>query len=103
MTKANPGYTLESQEMVALNAEIRATKSAYEGKLALSISSGGVDEKYEVKNDGKPVTWVVTSAKRVVVLWGDKITCAPLIKGYDADQENEVLMEAEQIARGECS
>ena len=103
LTKANPGYTLESQEMVALNAEIRATKSAYEGKLALSISSGGVDEKYEVKNDGKPVTWVVTSAKRVVVLWGDKITCAPLIKGYDADQENEVLMEAEQIARGECS
>lgn len=103
MTKANPGYTLESQEMVALNMEILATKNTYEGKLALSISSGGIDEKYEVKNDGKPVTWVVTSAKKVVVLWGDKITCAPLIKGHYADQEHGVLMGAEQIARGECS
>ncbi len=103
LTKANPGYTLESQEMVALNVEIRATKSTYEGKLALSISSGGVDEKYEVKNDGKPVTWVVTSAKKVVVLWGDKITCTPLVDGHYADQEHEVIMGAEQIARGECS
>lgn len=56
-----------------------------------------------MKNDGKPVTWVVTSAKKVVVLWGDKITCAPLIKGHYADQEHGVLMGAEQIARGECS
>lgn len=103
LTKANPGYTLESQEMVALNAEIRATKSTYEGKLALSISSGGVDEKYEVKKDGKPVTWVVTSAKKAVVLWGEKITCTPLVDGHYADQEHEVLMGAEQIARGECS
>ena len=103
LTKANPGYTLESQEMVALNVEIRATKSTYEGKLALSISSGGVGEKYEVKNDGKPVTWVVTSAKKVVVLWGDKITCTPLVDGHYADQEHEVIMGAEQIARGECS
>lgn len=106
LVKANPGYTLESQEMVAFNAEVRVAKAkiaTYEGKLALSISSGGVDEKYEVKNEGKPVTWVATSAKKVVVLWGDKITCTTLVNGHHADQEHEVIMGAEQIARGECS